>query len=111
MIRIINNAIGCNNQVEIEEACESFGIKDLNESASISIYPNPAISEIIILSPIFDSRSSVFIYDLFGQQQDEIKIPARQARVSIDVSNYPAGMYLLEVVVDGEKIRKKFIKL
>ena len=48
---------------------------------------------------------------MFGQQQDEIKIPAGQARVRIDVSNYPAGMYLLEVVVDEVKIRKKFIKL
>ena len=108
-VYIINNAIGCNNEDEVEQACQSAGNDDLNAPTSISIFPNPAINQINIRSSILGPRSSVFIYDLFGRQLTALQIPAKQDLVNIDVSDYPVGIYVVEIVVDNLRIREKLI--
>lgn len=76
------------------------------------IYPNPASSEvrIDIRYSLIDFRSSIFIYDIFGRKQEEIRIPADQNQVRIDVSTYPAGVYI--AILKNERSvlgRRKFV--
>ena len=70
------------------------GMQDLHEPEDFSLYPNPATTEIQVRSSFFGVRSSVFIYDMFGRKQEKIQIPAGQIQVRIDVSAYPAGIYI-----------------
>jgi photosystem II stability/assembly factor-like uncharacterized protein len=80
------------------------------ESSLIEVYPNPAHAEIYCRLQIANCRSELLIYDMFGWKQEEIQIPAGQDQVSIDVSDYPAGIYIV-VAKDEESIlgRSKFV--
>jgi hypothetical protein len=81
------------------------------DSRSLLIFPNPADQYINIRYPILDTRYSLFIYDLFGRKQDEIIIPKGQQELRIDISAYPAGIYV--AVVKDEKgtvARGKLVK-
>ena len=79
-------------------------------SESISVFPNPANS-IIQIRPLAPGvRSSIFIYDLFGCKQDEVEISKGQTLTNIDVSSYPAGIYIA-VLNNGSGIigNRKFV--
>ena len=95
---------------EIDGMDPNFSIPEDKVINNINIFPNPANSEIHVRSSFFGDRSSVFIYDMFGRQQEEIQIPAGQDQVSIDISAYPAGIYI--AVLKNEKGivgRRKFV--
>jgi hypothetical protein len=117
-VYIINNAIGCNNQVEVEQACESAGISD-SEALSISVYPNPATEIISIRYPTLrqaqdklpDTRYSLFIYDMFGRRMTEIRASDGQEEIRIDVSDYPGGIYVVRGKLDMHVFSSKFNKL
>jgi hypothetical protein len=50
------------------------------------------------------------IYDLLGRQMYEIRIPAKEEGIQVDVSSYPAGVYLIALKNEkGIVTRKKFI--
>lgn len=94
------------------------------------IFPNPASSEIhcrLSVCRNFNEgglvvdclsagasakagRFSMFIYDMYGKTQEKIQIPKGQEQLRIDVSNYPAGIYI--AVLKNEKRilgRRKFV--
>ena len=94
------------------------------ESSLIEVYPNPAYTEICVRSSFFGARSSVFgarssvlgvrssvlIYDMFGRQLEEIQLPIGQNQVRIDVSAYPAGIYIAVLGNENGIVgRRKFV--
>ncbi|MCK5079483.1 MAG: T9SS type A sorting domain-containing protein, partial [Bacteroidales bacterium] len=106
-VYIINNAIGCNNQEEVEEACESAGTPDLSIAGSISIFPNPAQSIITISIPPGTEIDEIVIYNRLGQKvmyQDK-------AGNTVDVASLLPGMYVVEMIVNGIVVREKLVKL
>lgn len=84
-------------------------ITSLNEAASnlisFAVYPNPADNYLSILSA--DKISYLKIYDLNGR---ELLADYSVNKTTIDISALPAGFYVLEVSVNGNIGRKKFIK-
>ena len=40
-VEIHNNSMGCNNQAEVMDACESIGIHEISTTDFFTIYPNP----------------------------------------------------------------------
>ena len=77
----------------------------------LHIFPNPAGDEIYCQLSIVNCQLSMFIYDLYGRKQDEIIIPKGQEQIRIDVSGYPAGVYM--AILKDEKgvvARGKFVK-
>ena len=102
---------------EIDGMDPGFSIPEDDVMNNINIFPNPANSEIHVRSSFFGARSSffgvhasVFIFDMFGRQQEEIQIPAGHDQLRIDVSAYPAGIYI--AVLKNEKGivgRRKFV--
>jgi hypothetical protein len=81
------------------------------------LYPNPANSalncRLQIASPAYgwaDCKSLLLIYDMIGRKMEELQIPKGQELVRIDVSSYPAGIYI--AVLKNEKRmlgRRKFV--
>ncbi len=102
--------------------CNSVGIITPQSSETrevFVIYPNPTTSEINIRYSLFDPstslrtgiRYSIFIYDMFGRKQDEVPIPKGQKLTHIDISDYPAGIYIVVLKsVQGILGRSKFVK-
>ena len=79
------------------------GIGELEEN-NMTISPNPSSQEISISvdGKIIDG---VTIYSLSGQQVFEI----RPQDESIDISTLKQGMYIVEVTIEGRKVRRKLL--
>ncbi|MCD4723370.1 MAG: T9SS type A sorting domain-containing protein [Bacteroidales bacterium] len=98
-----NDSIPCEELIHIEEKMN----KDDN---ILHVFPNPSSVEIYCRLQVADCRSSLFIYDMFGRKQNDIQIPEGQSLRRVDISNYPAGIYI--AVLKNEKGivgRRKFV--
>ena len=73
---------------------EGVGIVETRHATSLQVYPNPVKNEIIIESEEINlSNEIVKIFDLLGQEVFERKLSGNK----VDVSQLPAGVYLLKV--------------
>lgn len=79
----------------------------------LRVYPNPASDQIRIL---FDSKSnstSIYratIYDMYGKAITHFQIlPKYNREASIDISQLADGIYVCEIVVDGETYTQKVV--
>ena len=99
------------------------------EKAKLHIYPNPAVGEVIIEMPQYLVRKNqgsgitatttyfqwnqtrLYILDLQGQLLFSQDIPKQQTLVKLNVSDWPAGMYLARIVFMNEVVSEaKFVK-
>jgi hypothetical protein len=92
----------CNPQkVGIEE---TFG-----NNAEIMIYPNPATSEILVRNLPQDAKE-LKILDLTGRAKTVLQTKGSED-VSIDLSEFPAGLYFLHITTKNGLFVKKFLKI
>jgi len=75
------------------------------EVAEISVYPNPASSQINVEST--DSKIDIVgIYNISGQLIREINAGGAEM-VTLDVNGLNHGMYLLRIVMDDKVVSRK----
>lgn len=79
---------------------------DIAVSEEISLYPNPASNILFIEGSNIFKKKTVTIYNTLAGQ--EIRLNTRENQ--LDISALENGLYIVEVELDGEKFRKKFIK-
>lgn len=72
---------------------------------NISVFPNPASTHVTIYTP---QKSEIEILNLEGQTIKNIK--ATENNTTIDISEFPVGMYLIKVKTDKESVVEKLIK-
>ena len=83
-----------NFEVQIDECT---GIED-PQSADLRIYPNPTSSVLTIeFGQNLSDRSLIKVWNMYGKLMDETAVEKGTGKVNINVSEYPSGMYLLEV--------------
>ncbi len=102
---IHDNALGCNNRGEIEEACQEVFIKDMEPEKSLLIYPNPTSSKLYISIDNDMTINEINIYNHYGQILLKKQINCTQ----IDISKLEQGIYLIEIVSNKTKINRKLI--
>jgi hypothetical protein len=115
-IVISDNAPGCNNQQEVEEACETVvNVDELNVIESFTISPNPCSSVLRIRFMINDQR--FVILDLFEISGMKIKrllnekiMPGTHDRI-IDLIDLNPGIYFCTLKTSEGTTSKKIIKL
>ncbi len=105
-IYIHNNMTGCNNKEEVISACQEVSILHLNYSP-FTIYPNPTKGQIIVSCESEQNITEINIYDQFGQKVLHKTIVANK----INISALDQGLYVIEIVSDNLRIRKKIIHL
>ena len=106
---IENNAAGCNSPEEVEDACESVSINEINDLQDLNIYPNPTYASITIELPTQPSKNtSLTIYNLNGQQL--ITQPITEPQTVVDVSGLPKGVYFVKIMDDEKVMMGKVIK-
>lgn len=103
---IEDNIAGCNSMGEVSDSCDanSVLVEEPFLLADLSIYPNPAISEITI-SGVDDLIEEINVYNHIGQRLIHII----NAENTIDVSRLPHGLYIIELKWDAFQIRKKLV--
>jgi hypothetical protein len=105
-ISIHDNAPGCTNPEEVQDSCEAHA--GYNEiwlgDFGINLFPNPASQKFNISAEGF-TIEEIALYTLTGQQVYAIRSKPK----SIDISNLPEGMYIVEVTLEGRKIRQKLL--
>jgi len=103
-IDLYNNASGCNNIEEVEQACIT-GSQELKAEFLVSIYPNPASKELFISTAINQPAQEVCIYDQLGK----IVLDEKTLSNTIDISMLSKGVYIIEFILNKEKSRMKLI--
>jgi hypothetical protein len=105
---IIQNRPGCNSQEEVEAACESISLEEINPSKAFSIYPNPT-SNTITIKTFTKPELNTFltIYNISDQQLFTCQINEKQTVV--DVSELPQGIYFVRITDDKTVQVGKFI--
>jgi len=82
----------------------SFGLNEAGTSMKLRIYPNPADKKLNIIAEGFNIKE-VVIYSLTGQRTGML----RPENNTIDVSFLEPGLYIVEVMLDGRKVRQKLL--
>jgi hypothetical protein len=93
------------NQLGTHGLCSApLAINDLNLNDNISIYPNPAKTE-LNLNVSQNDITELSISNILGQVLIKSHYQNR-----IDISNLTNGIYILEITQGQNKYTKKFIK-
>jgi hypothetical protein len=94
------------------------GIKGNNIRENVSVFPNPATSEIQVIGNQ-STVISIDIYNMLGEKVYQSLVtghslsgvsPMTNDPMTINVSSFPSGMYFVEIKTEKGVAVKKFIK-
>lgn len=72
---------------------------------NVKVYPNPVTNTLFVEGA---ALKTISVYNILGQQIEQFSV--KEAVTSIDLSSYPANVYILEILNEkGDKINKKVI--
>ena len=99
---ISDNAFGCNNIEEVEEACGISGLEEYN-LMNLSILPNPTDNgNITITFENAQNNLHLICFNIFGQQFHQQLIHSTETM--INVSNWPCGIYIVLIYENGKPV-------
>ena len=84
-----------------------------NSEAEIKLYPNPNNGKFVLsLNKQVENKASYVIYDVTGKsiQNKELNIKDMNSEIEVDISNFPAGIYMVNITIDNQEFTKKVIK-
>jgi hypothetical protein len=89
------------------------GIEPINGETALVVYPNPFTDEVsIALQKTGLTKANFTLTNMLGQtaftKQEDNLSPSYTKM--LDLRYLPNGVYLLEVVVDGERVVKEIVK-
>ena len=88
------------------------GVDELNNTSSFTIFPNPATTSASIeVSLDNKSEVAVRVLDVIGKQvaAKNYGIFSTSSVINLNTTDYPSGIYLVEVSVNGKKATKRLI--
>ena len=107
-IEIHDNSNGCSSQYEVKAACGLVSIANLTVNEGFTINPNPSSAHVIINATISLLNSDLNIFSYSGQQMIRSQITVPQ--MVIDISDFPKGVYFVQVNNAKAVSSFKFIK-
>lgn len=108
---VITNHGGCLQKSYYIVPASSVGVVNVNEDQKgIKIYPNPAAENINVdIQTAAQGKFRIEVLNMLGQSVNSIMTMGHSAQ--IDVAGLPAGCYVVDCYIEGEKIASaKFIK-
>ena len=83
---------------------------DLTQFASVTLYPNPAVSSVTVdMSNVNAEILRFDIYDITGSIISTYRV--NSVKQSLDISNLNSGMYYLNIVMEDISYSKRFFVL
>jgi len=108
----INNSNGTLSKTAI--SCGSARVANsINSETEIKLYPNPNTGKFtLLLNKQIDNKVSYAIYDVTGKliQNKDLNNNNINSEIEIDISNFPAGIYMINITIDNQEFSKKVIK-
>lgn len=82
----------------------------LQKDANLLLYPSPSsnILEVRFMDNSSTKGGTVQVFDCLGQKM--LQYPFLNHQLSIDVSRFPVGKYLVLLMIDGKTLTQRFIK-
>ena len=115
----IHYYIGSTMQDVFNNVSAEAGINDLRNDETISIYPNPAQSEIVIeftasTSNIKETKNVLIeIKNVLGQTLKTINYTSfsdEKNKIEVDLTNYPKGLYFVLFYNENKMFSKRLVK-
>ena len=106
----VSSPSSCGNPCSDTIIISSVGVNELDFASSFSVYPNPSKDNLTIeFSKQNNLQSSVSIVNLLGEKLYQEKF-LNQSKLTIDIRDYPVGIYFVQIENEKGRITKKFIK-
>ncbi len=107
--KVRSTADDCISEFSAEQVVVITGdISDGTMMEGIAIFPNPASSHLIVLLPMTLGKKIISFYQSDGRQSDVVETFEHQ--ISLPVSDYPQGLYLVKVTTDKSFYTARFVK-
>ncbi|MBI3501584.1 MAG: T9SS type A sorting domain-containing protein [Bacteroidetes bacterium] len=112
MVRFVNISNYENNlYIDDVDIAGGTGVEEIIQEDMVSVYPNPTTDNIFVHINAYDlGNVTLKLYNIMGetisQTKETVSVPAK---FTFNLSNYPAGIYLLEVRSENNKSVKKII--
>ena len=87
-----------------------LGLDDNELDNAISMYPNPADSQVTISNSSNIQLEKAAIYDMNGKLIQQIDLSQMTGEQVIDVSYLSAGVYVVQIASDDSSAVKRLIK-
>ncbi|MEO8515465.1 MAG: T9SS type A sorting domain-containing protein, partial [Flavobacterium sp.] len=89
-----------------------LGVDEMNQEEDIAVYPNPFESQFTIdTSKLLGENIEIAIVTILGQRIYEKSFNVSKQTISIDTHSFSKGLYVVQVIVNKDKvIKKKVIK-
>ncbi|HKK68851.1 MAG TPA: immunoglobulin domain-containing protein [Bacteroidales bacterium] len=108
---MVSSENGCSDTDTIAlTVIDQNAIDQLHRNESVSLFPNPASSEIRIDYTLRDEASSARLYTLYGQLVHEESMSGKATMHTMDISRLPAGCYILRISTGKRHLNFRFIK-
>ena len=87
-----------------------IGINDIAENIT-GVFPNPFNNYFTVTMSGIAGKTSAKLYDYTGREVGSYEIPSDANSFVVNTSNLESGVYLLEIILDGNRIAvKKLVK-
>ena len=104
------DAIRILNYVRLVRYVTATGINEENDNDKLNIYPNPSHDNLSIdLNGAATQNASLEIYNSIGQlvYSENVTLPSK---ITLEISNFPSGIYIANLITEKAVITNKFIK-
>ena len=83
-----------------------------DQATELAVYPNPAVNELrVTVASTWQGKEIVFdIYNNYGQLVKNKRNAAASQTETMNVTDLPAGIYIVKVSSGGEGVTRQFIK-
>ena len=97
------DSVGCQNATGIAQS--------VIQSSSFNIYPNPATIQATVLYTVPENTQKVnlLVYDITGRTIEQVPLNKYAHQTFLDVGDFSAGMYLVELKTDDGMVVKKLV--
>jgi hypothetical protein len=110
--KFIVSGPGCQDIVDVRLP-ETHGLT-LVEPASLILSPNPAHQTTAVTFSTgteYENAQRIRVYDIMGLQRYDVKVSGKDGEITLDVSRFTPGTYIITLEADGKRIAtEKLIK-
>lgn len=75
------------------------------EKSTFQLYPNPAANDVVYITTSYNGQKDIVVYDVFGERVLTDRITSK----TLNISRLVAGVYVLQVIENGETMTRKLV--
>ncbi|MEO1011466.1 MAG: T9SS type A sorting domain-containing protein [Bacteroidota bacterium] len=77
----------------------------VSKTATFTLYPNPAVGDVVYITTEEDGNKEILVYDVFG----EVVLTDRIRSKALNISRLVAGVYVLQVSEGNQTMTRKLV--